>query len=45
MDYLNGLGNGKGKEYDSINGQLKFEGEYKNGKRNEKGKEYYLNDK
>ncbi len=43
--YLNGLRNGKGKEYDSINGQLKFEGEYKNGKRNEKGKEYYLNDK
>ena len=43
--YLNGLRNGKGKEYDSINGQLKFEGEYKNGNRNEKGKEYYLNDK
>ena len=38
-EYLNGLRNGKGKEY-YINGKLKFEGEYLNGERNRKGKEY-----
>ena len=38
-EYLNGLNNGKGKEYD-WKGILLFEGEYKNGKRNGKGKEY-----
>ena len=31
---------GKGKEYNSFNDILLFEGEYKNGKRNGKGKEY-----
>ena len=31
---------GKGKEYNAINGKLIFEGEYVNGKRNGKGKEY-----
>ena len=31
----------KGKEYNSFNNKLIFEGEYLNGKRNEKGKEYY----
>ena len=36
--YLNGLRNGKGKEYD--NRKLVFEGEYLNGERNRKGKEY-----
>jgi len=35
--------NGKGKEYNNFNDQLKFEGEYLNGKRNGKGKEYYDN--
>ena len=29
-EYLNGLKNGKGKEYD-WNGKIKFEGEYLNG--------------
>ena len=38
-EYLNGLRNGKGKEYYG-NGKLKFEGEYLNGKRNGKGKGY-----
>ena len=38
--YLNGLKNGKGKEYDHENGKLIFEGEFLNGKRNGKGKEY-----
>jgi len=53
-EYLNGLRNGKGKEYNYDN--LVFEGEYLNGFRNGKGKEYdsngdivfegeYLNDK
>ena len=31
-EYLNGLRNGKGKEYD-YNGKIVFEGEYLNGKR------------
>ena len=54
-EYLNGLRNGKGKEY-GYYGELIFEGEYLNGERNGKGKEYdyngnlifegeYLNDK
>ena len=39
-EFSNGERNGKGKEY-SINGELKFEGEYLNGKRwNGKVKEY-----
>ena len=36
---------GKIKEYDSINDQLIFEGEYSNGKREGKGKEYYYDEK
>ena len=32
--------NGIGKEYNSYNDELLFEGEYKNGERNGKGKEY-----
>ena len=40
-EYLNGLRNGKGKEYDLFEAKLKFEGEYINGKRNGKGKEFY----
>ena len=43
-EYLNGLRNGKGKEY-YHNGKLKFEGEYLNGERNGKGKEYNDNGK
>ena len=40
-EYLNGLRNGKGKEfYES--GDISFEGEYLNGLRNGEGKEYYL---
>ena len=39
-EYLNGLKNGKGKEFFS-NGKLKFEGEYLNDLRHGKGKEYY----
>ena len=31
----------KGKEYESYDNQLIFEGEYLNGERNGKGKEYY----
>ena len=41
-EYLNGLRNGKGKEFDDY-GKIKFEGEYLNGKKNGKGKEYYEN--
>ena len=37
-EYLNGIKNGKGKEYD--NDILIFEGEYVNGKRSGRGKEY-----
>ena len=37
-EYLNGVRNGKGKEFQ--NRRLIFEGEYLNGKRNGKGKEY-----
>ena len=37
-EYLNGLRNGKGKEF-YVNGKIKFEGEYLNGKR-WKGKGY-----
>ena len=33
--------NGIGKEYDSYDNELIFEGEYLNGKRNGKGKEYF----
>ena len=36
-------GNGKVKEYDSLDGLLIFEGEYLKWKRNGKGKEYYKN--
>ena len=36
---------GVGKEYEIINGELLFEGEYTKGKRNGKGKEYFLNGK
>ena len=43
--YLNGLKNGKCKEYDLESGRIQFEGEYLNGKRNGKGKEYYTDDK
>ena len=43
-EYLNGLRNGKGKEY-YYNGKLEFEGEYSNGTRNEKGKQYDFNGK
>ena len=38
-------GNGKVKEYNSINSELEFEGEYLNGKRHGKGKEYDFDDK
>ena len=38
--YLNGVKNGKGKEYDYFGVKLKYEGEYLNGQRNGKGKEY-----
>ena len=55
-EYKKGERNGKGKEYDCINGKLKYECEYLNGKKNGKGKEYldngqlkfegeYINDK
>ena len=40
-EYLNEKRNGKGKEYDCINGELIFEGEYLNGQRNGKGKEFF----
>ena len=41
-EYLNGVRNGKGKEYDKNNGNLLFEGEYFNGKKwNGIYKEYY----
>ena len=43
-EYLNGLLNGKGKEYRYTH-ELLYEGEYKNGKRNYGGKEYYYNNK
>ena len=39
-EYINGLPNGKGKEY-YVNGNLKFEGEYLNGYKNGKGKLYF----
>ena len=39
-DYLNGLRNGKGKEYNTSNRCLKFEGEFYNGVRHGKGKAY-----
>ena len=38
--YLNGLKNGKCKEYSNEEGIVKFEGDYLNGK----GKEYYHDD-
>ena len=38
-EFINGIKNGKGKEYDIFN-LLEFEGEYLNGKRHGKGKEY-----
>ena len=37
-EYLNGLKNGKGKEYDFFSGKLKFEGEFINDKKNGKWK-------
>ena len=40
-EYLNGLRNGKGKEYGYFHGKLKFEGEYLNGLKNGNGKEYW----
>jgi antitoxin component YwqK of YwqJK toxin-antitoxin module len=40
-EYLNGVKNGKGKEY--LNGEIKYEGEYLNGVRNGKGKEFKYN--
>ena len=40
---MNGLRNGKGKEYNGSIEMLLFEGEYLNGKKNGKGKEYNLN--
>ena len=43
-EYLNGLRNGKGKEY-YYNGKLKYEGNYLNGQINGKGKEYNDNGK
>ena len=39
-EYLNGIRNGKGKEYFWYYGGLKFDGEYLNGVRSGKGKEY-----
>ena len=39
-EYINGLRNGKGKEYELSTRQLRFEGAYLNGLRNGKGKEY-----
>ena len=39
-EYLNGEENGKGKEYNEVNGKLEFDGEYLNGK---KGPEILLN--
>ena len=39
-EYINGVRNGKGKEYDYNNNNVIFEGEYINGKRNGFGKEY-----
>ena len=44
-EYLNGKRNGKGKEYNPLNGKLRYEGEFLNGKRNGKGKEYSLRGK
>ena len=44
-ELVNGLKNGKGKEYNLFNSKLIFEGEYKNGIKNGKGKAYYFNDK
>ena len=43
-EYLNEV-NGKFKEYNNYNVNLKFKGEYLNGKRNGKGKEYFKNGK
>ena len=43
IEILNG--NGDMKEFNSYNGKLYFEGEYKNGERNGYGKEYNLADK
>ena len=39
-EYLNGLKNGKGKEYNTSNRCLKYEGEFYNGVRHGKGKAY-----
>ena len=39
-EYLNEERNGKGKEFDFLDGYLVFEGEYLNGERNGNGKEY-----
>ena len=43
-EYLNGMRNGKGKEYYG-NGKLRYEGEYLKGKINGKGREYDFNGK
>ena len=40
-EYINGVRNGKGKEYDKLSGRLIYDGEYSNGLRNGKGKDYY----
>ena len=39
-EYLNGIKNGKGKEY--YKEKLIYEGEFLNGERNGKGKEYHF---
>jgi antitoxin component YwqK of YwqJK toxin-antitoxin module len=39
-EYINGISNGPGKEYD-FQGEIIFLGEYSNGQKNGKGKEYY----
>ena len=43
--YREGDKNGKGKEYDTSNNRMIFEGAYLNRKRNGKGKEYHNNGK
>ena len=40
LEYLNGIIDGIGKEYDRYNGHLLFSGKYLNGKRNGEGEEY-----
>ena len=43
--YIIGERNGKGKEFNAINGKIIFEGNFLNGKKNGEGKEYYDKDK